>query len=212
MPAKSEPGPAGRPEEVSLPYSPACDSNKGPILSVLRQAFCSVSRVLEIASGTGQHGAYFAAELPHLTWQMSDLPSHQDHLLLRQRRSGCDNLLAPRVLNVESIPWDRFEVDAVFSANSCHILSWPQVEQMVAGVGRLLRAGEPFCLYGPFHDAGRATSLSNAQFDLQLRSRDPAMGLRDYQSLVALAWEHNLTLQQRHEMPANNLLLEFRHL
>jgi SAM-dependent methyltransferase len=167
----------------------------------LKRIFKDRRAVLEIGSGTGQHAAYFAPELPNLRWQASDV---------------AENLPGIRAWGVEPIeldvdrPFPEIEVDAVFSANTAHILSWPQVERMFGGVGRLLPPGGLFALYGPFHYGGRPTSESNARFDAMLRARDPASGVRDFEHIQALAGRCGLAVLEDNAMPANNRLLVFR--
>jgi len=183
------------------PFSEACERNRAPILEVLKRAFANSRRVLEIGSGTGQHAAYFAPELPHLIWQASDVAEHLPGI----RQWIPDP--APIELDVDR-EWPRIQADAVFSANTCHIMSWPQVERMFAGIGRL--RPEVFALYGPFNYNGRHTSDSNARFDAMLRHRDPASGLRDVEAIIALAERHGMKLAEDNAMPANNRLLVFR--
>ena len=185
------------------PFSEASERNRVPILEVLKRIFSRTRFVLEIGSGTGQHAAYFAAELPHLVWQASDV---------------ADNLPGIREWVSEPPPieldvdkeWPKLDVDAVFSANTCHIMSWPQVEHMFARAGRLLPAHGVFALYGPFNHGGRHTSESNARFDAMLRARDPASGLRDVDDIVRLAALNGLGLEEDNAMPANNRLLVFQ--
>ena len=184
------------------PYSEACERNRVPILDVLKRVFADRRLVLEIGSGTGQHAAYFSAALPHLVWQPSDVMANLPGI-----REWIDSP-PPIELDVDK-PFPPIEVDAVFSANTCHIMSWPQVERLFAGVGRLLPARGLFALYGPFNYGGRHTSESNARFDAMLRARDPASGLRDYGAIVALARRCALTPLEDNPMPANNRLLVF---
>jgi SAM-dependent methyltransferase len=165
--------------------------------------FADRRAVLEIGSGTGQHAAYFAPELPHLVWQASDVAENLPGI--RQWASHPP----PIELDVDR-DWPALSVDAVFSANTCHIMSWPQVERMFAGVGRLLPPRGVFALYGPFNYGGRHTSESNARFDAMLRSRDPASGLRDFEAVDALAESAGLVLMEDNPMPANNRLLVLR--
>ena len=183
------------------PYSDACERNRKPILEVLRRVFAKSRHVLEIGSGTGQHAAYFAPELPHLVWQASDVAEHLPGI-----RQWVTNP-PPIELDVER-EWPKLNADAVFSANTCHIMSWPQVERMFTGIGRL--APEVFALYGPFNYNGRHTSESNARFDAMLRRNDPASGLRDFERISELAEKAGLRLQEDNAMPANNRLLVFR--
>jgi SAM-dependent methyltransferase len=185
------------------PFSEASERNRGPILEVLKRVFSNTRFVLEIGSGTGQHAAYFAPELPHLVWQASDVADNLPGI--REWMSEPP----PIELDVDK-EWPRLDVDAVFSANTCHIMSWPQVERMFAGVGRLLPAYGVFALYGPFNYGGRHTSESNARFDAMLRARNPASGLRDVDDIVRLAALNGLGLEEDNAMPANNRLLVFQ--
>jgi hypothetical protein len=182
------------------PYSEASERNREPILAVLRRVLAESRKVLEIGSGTGQHAAYFAAALPHLVWQASDVAAHLPGI----REWGVD----PIELDVDGA-WPSIDPDAAFSANTAHIMSWPQVEKMFAGLGAI-RTLRTFCLYGPFHYEGRPTSESNARFDAMLRARDPLGGVRDFEAVVALAAQHGMALQEDNAMPANNRLLVFR--
>jgi hypothetical protein len=183
------------------PYSEASERNRVPILEVLKRIFAKIHSVLEIGSGTGQHAAYFSAELPHLVWQASDVAEHLPGI----REWIADP--APIELDVDK-PWPAVKADAVYSANTCHIMSWPQVQRMFAGIGRLAPA--VLTLYGPFNYNGRHTSESNARFDAMLRARDPASGLRDFEAINALAETAGLVLQEDNAMPANNRLLVWR--
>ena len=182
------------------PYSEACERNREPILAVLKRVFSNSRKVLEIGSGTGQHAAYFPAALPHLAWQASDVAGHLDGI----RKWGVE----PIELDVDQ-PWPDVDADAVFSANTAHIMSWPQVERMFAGMASM-PSFAVLCLYGPFSYGGRHTSESNARFDAMLRARDPASGLRDIDDITALAERVGLTLAEDNAMPANNRLLVFR--
>lgn len=183
------------------PFSEASERNRVPILAILKRVFKDRKKVLEIGSGTGQHAAYFAPELPHLVWQTSDVAAHLPGI------GEWASDPAPIELDVDK-PWPKVEADAVFSANTCHIMSWPQVERMFEGIGKM-RAVKTVCLYGPFNYQGRYTSASNARFDAMLRERDPASGLRDFENIVALAKAAGLDLAEDNPMPANNRLLVF---
>jgi len=183
------------------PFSEASERNREPILAVLKRVFAERRLVLEIGSGTGQHAAYFAPELPHLVWQTSDVAQN-----LPAIRQWAPNP-PPLELDADGT-WPDVTADAVFSANTCHIMSWPQVERMFEGIGRI-RTLQTFCLYGPFNYGGRHTSESNARFDAMLRGRDPQSGLRDFEKISALAAAAGLTLQEDNAMPANNRLLVF---
>lgn len=191
------------------PFSEACERNREPILAILNRVFLDRKRVLEIGSGTGQHAAYFAPALPHLVWQASDVAENLPGIRQWVEEVGASNLREPIALDVEQ-EFPSVEVDAVFSANTCHIMSWPQVERMVAGIGRLLPPGGVFALYGPFNYHGKHTSESNARFDAMLRGRDPASGLRDFDDIAVLAQRAGLALAEDNAMPANNRLLVFQ--
>ena len=184
------------------PFSDASERNRGPILEVLKRVFSNTRFVLEIGSGTGQHAAYFAPELAHLVWQASDVADNLPGI------SEWVSAPPPIELDVET-EWPKLDVDAVFSANTCHIMSWPQVERMFAGTGKIPTL-KVFCLYGPFNYDGRYTSESNARFDAMLRARDPKSGLRNVEDLVALGKRAGLGLEEDYPMPANNRLLVFK--
>ncbi len=196
-------------------FSSACERNCAPILSVLREAFAERRRVLEIGSGTGQHAVYFGTKLPHLVWQTSDLPENHPSIIAWQREAELPNVLPPLSLNVTGNHWpvaakNRI-FDAVFSANTCHIMAWAEVQAMFAGIGRLLSTDGVLCIYGPFNYAGRFSSPSNARFDASLKQQAAHMGIRDFEAINQLATDQGLSLRQDHAMPANNRLLEWRH-
>ncbi|MBB3104751.1 DUF938 domain-containing protein [Azomonas macrocytogenes] len=192
------------------PFSQACENNKASILAVLQKEFANVRQVLEIGSGTGQHAVHFAAGMPWLVWQPSDRAENLPGIRAWRAEAGLANLREPLELDVEQLHWLVLAVDAVFSANTSHIMSWPQVECLFTGLGRLLPKAGVFCLYGPFNYGGRHTSASNAEFDAMLRRRDPASGLRDAQAIQHLARTVGLETLADHAMPANNRLLCWR--
>ena len=190
-------------------FSDACERNRAPILAILKRVFADRRKVLEIGSGTGQHAAYFAPDLPHLSWQPSDVAENLPSVRLWREEAQTPRLLEPIELDVDQ-PFPPVPADAVFSANTCHIVSWPQVEKMFAGVASLLPPGGVFALYGPFNYGGKHTSPSNAEFDQWLRGRDPASGLRDLEDMRELGARHGIALEEDNAMPANNRLLVFR--
>ncbi|MGE5321049.1 MAG: DUF938 domain-containing protein [Hyphomicrobiaceae bacterium] len=192
------------------PFSDSCVQNREPILAVLRKVFADRSQVLEIGSGTGQHAVYFAAELPHLRWQTADVPEHHAGIQLWLAEAKLTNVLPPLALDVNDTAWRSHRYDAVFSANTLHIMSWPEVEEFFAGVGEVLQAGGILAVYGPFNYGGRYTSESNARFDAWLKARDPASGVRDFEAVDALARARRLILQDDIAMPANNRMLVWR--
>jgi SAM-dependent methyltransferase len=190
-------------------FSEACERNREPILGVLRRIFADRRRVLEIGSGTGQHAAYFAPALPQLEWQPSDVAANLPSVRAWVAEAAAPNLLPPIELDVEEA-FPALKIDAAFSANTSHIMSWPQVERMFAGMSALLPAAGAFALYGPFNYGGKPTSESNARFDAMLRERDPASGLRDFELVIDLAMRNRMSLEEDNVMPANNRLLVFR--
>jgi SAM-dependent methyltransferase len=193
------------------PFSEACERNREPILSILVRAFADRSRVLEIGSGTGQHAAYFAPRLAHLVWQPSDRAENLPGIRHWVSDANATNLAAPIELDVDTV-WPEVDADAVFTANTCHIMSWRQVGKLFAGAAGLLPPGGVLAVYGPFTYRGRATAQSNARFDAMLRARDPLSGLRELEAVRALAEAHRLALMEDNAMPANNRLLVFHRL
>jgi cyclopropane fatty-acyl-phospholipid synthase-like methyltransferase len=192
-----------------LPFSEACERNKAPILEVLRVAFADRTQVLEIGSGTGQHAVHFAAHLTHLIWHPTEQLAYLSDLASRVKLEGTRNLRQPTVLDVKQTLWPLRSVDALFSANTLHIMGWAEVEAMFRGVDAVLSPRGVVCIYGPFRNKGRYTSDSNRDFDLMLKERDPLSGLRDLSDLNVLAERHALRLRVDHDLPANNRLLEF---
>jgi cyclopropane fatty-acyl-phospholipid synthase-like methyltransferase len=192
-------------------FSSACERNSGPICALLQQILKNSTHVLEIGSGTGQHAVYFGAAMPHLTWHSSDLPQNHSSILAWQQEARLPNVVAPLTLSVSEPNWPVGPFDAVFSANTCHIMAWNEVEAMFAGIGRLLPPGGLLCIYGPFNlEEGQFSSLSNAQFDAILRAQAAHMGIRDFAAVNALAAAQGLELQANYQMPANNQLLVWR--
>ena len=193
-----------------LPVSAACERNKNPILEVLRIRFADRTQVLEIGSGTGQHAVHFARALPHLTWHATEQSMYLEDLKERVRLEGSANLAAPAVFDVRQQPWPVRSVDALFTANTLHIMSWFEVVALFRGAGAVLSPGGVCCVYGPFRYGGRYTSDSNREFDRMLEERDPQSGLRDLQEAIKpLAEQHGLRLDADHDLPANNRLLVF---
>lgn len=195
-----------------MPFSQACENNRQPILNVLQRLLTEPGVVVEIGTGTGQHAVHFAAALPHLEWQPTDRPEAMNACQARIRAADLPNLRPALPLDVTRKPWPLNEADAVFSANTAHIMSWPEVEAMFEGVASLLAGGGTFCLYGPFHFQGRPASHSNREFDAHLRARNPAMGIRDLADLTPMAARLGLELEEDIAMPANNRILVWRRL
>jgi len=195
----------------ALPFSPAAERNKTPILGVLSQVLPSSARVLEIASGTGQHAAHFATSQPGWQWQPTD--GDEAALLgIAARCSGLANVLQPLQLDVLAPAWpaalDRFE--AIYCANMLHISPWPTCEALMQGAARhLVEGGGVLVVYGPFIVDGEPTATSNLAFDASLRARDSSWGLRRLADVESEAHRAGLALQRRFDMPANNLALVF---
>jgi len=171
-----------------------------------------VQHVLEIGSGTGQHAVFFARALPHLIWQTSDMDGCHPGIQAWIADEGPDNVRAPLSLNVETDLWPNTRFDAIFSANTVHIMGWPEVIKMFAGIGQVLSGGGRFCLYGPFNVNGKFTSESNARFEQWLKTQNPKSGIRDQAALDALANEIGLARVTTHVMPANNNILVWEKL
>jgi cyclopropane fatty-acyl-phospholipid synthase-like methyltransferase len=195
---------------IDKPFAPACERNRDPILEVLRTRFADRKRVLEIGSGTGQHAVHFAAALPHLTWQCSDRAENLPGIRAWLDEARLPNTPEPIELNVASGPWPAMRFDAVFSANTLHIMGWDEVQAMFAALSGVLAADAVVVVYGPFNVDGRFTSDSNAAFDASLRARGSQMGIRDVEAVDALARAIGLVGMADVAMPANNRCLVWR--
>ncbi len=195
---------------MSKPFSQACENNKQVILDVICNEFPAGSKVLEIGSLTAQHITHFAAAMPAVHWQPSDLPEN----LATVQAGLADNLLAniaePLALDVSKQPWPVTQVDGIFSANTLHIMPYAHVEQFFRGVQRTLRSGGVLCVYGPFKYHSEFTTPSNARFDEWLKQRNPLSGVRDYEQVDVWARQCGLQLRADHAMPANNQLLVWK--
>ena len=199
----------------ALPFSQACENNKQPILDILQQELQGSHHVLEVGSGTGQHSVYFAPNLPHLNWQTSDVLAHHATINAWHTAYPAPNLYAPLAfdLAVDSLPINlanNQSYDAVFTANTLHIISWTLVEKLFELVGNALPINGKLIVYGPFNENGHYTSAGNQQFDNSLRQRDPKSAIRHLEDIVALAKTHQLKLSDKYAMPANNQLLVFQ--
>ncbi|KAF3997880.1 DUF938 domain-containing protein [Glaciimonas immobilis] len=206
---------------MSKQFSLACERNRHPIAEVLASKLSqarmpsasTVQRVLEIGSGTGQHAVFFAQQFPAAIWQTSDLAANHPSILAWQQEAALSGVLPPLALDMAEPDWSQAlttTYDAVFTANTCHIMSWPQVRNMFLGVGRVLTTGGVFWTYGPFNVDGQFTSPSNAVFDASLKGYAAHMGIRDMAELILLAAESHLVLAADHAMPSNNRLLEWQ--
>ncbi|HMW47799.1 MAG TPA: DUF938 domain-containing protein [Cellvibrionaceae bacterium] len=191
---------------MTLPFSQSCENNKEPILTVLKEAFSSVRQVLEIGAGTGQHSAFFAPALPHLKWQCADLAVNLAGIKQWHEAYPSANLLPSIELDMANPLWPT-GFDAVFSANTAHIMPWPLTQKMLVEVATHLPPGGVFALYGPFNYKGDFTSESNERFDRFLKEQAPHMGIRDFEAVNDLACISGLKLHEDKPMPANNRCL-----
>jgi hypothetical protein len=195
-----------------LPASPSSARNREPILAQLRRWLPGSGLVLEIASGLGEHAAWFAAALPGVTWRPTD-PSDEALAVIaaRQEAANLPNLLPPLRLDASAPEtWPVEHADAVVCINMVHISPWAATQGLLAGAAARLPAGGPLCLYGPYVEADVETAPSNLAFDADLKRRDPRWGLRDLDAVKAEAARHGLAFEERVTMPVNNLCLLFR--
>lgn len=188
-------------------FSESCEQNKQPILEVLQEVFKDCKKVLEIGSGSGQHAVYFAKYLAHLNWHPSDRSENLSSIQAWAEEADLANLEAPIELDVLHQPWNIQTVDALFTANSLHIMTWEMVESFFQGAGDALESNGRLLLYGPFSYAGAHTSPSNANFDLYLKQQNPLSGVRDFDDIDELAKRHGLSFIKDYPMPANNRCL-----
>ena len=192
-------------------FAPATERNRDPILEVLRAELPAQGRVLEVASGTGEHILHFARALPKRDWQPSDPdPAARESIAAWLAQEGPANVRPPIALDAASGDWPVDAADAILCINMVHISPWQSTVGLMRGAGRLLPSGGLLYLYGPYHRAGHAIAPSNAAFDENLKSRDPRWGLRELEHVEACAGEHGLRLSRVVEMPANNLSVIFR--
>jgi SAM-dependent methyltransferase len=192
-------------------YFPHVARNREPILEVLRRVLPRDGLVLEIASGGGEHAAYFASNLPGLRWQPTDANSEMfESTAAHRAAAGVDNLLVPLHLDVTSEQWPVERADAMVCCNMIHIAPWAATEGLIAGAGRTLRRGGLLYLYGPYKIDGRHTAPSNQDFDARLRAQNPLWGVRDLADISSLAKRQGFALSETVPMPANNLSVIFR--
>lgn len=204
---------ASSPPDARLFY-PATERNRGPILAVLERVLPPAGTVLEIASGSGEHAAFLAPRFPGLVWQPSDPePACLASIAAWAETARTSNLRPPLALDVTAADWGEAEeipIAAILCINMIHISPWRAAEGLLAGAGRLLPAGAPLYLYGPFMRQGRHTAPSNAAFDQSLRAENPDWGVRNLETVAEAAAAAGLALDQVVEMPANNLSVVFR--
>lgn len=194
------------PGVVEKPHAPSTEKNREPILAVLREFFDDRRELLEIGSGTGQHAIHFAAALPHLNWQTSDCPENLPGIAAWLAEAALPNTPPPFVFDVLAI-WPERRYDAIFSANTLHIMPWEAVERLFARLPALLADDARLAIYGPFNFGGKFTSESNAAFDRWLKEKAPHRGIRDFERVNELAEQAGLTLIEDRAMPSNNRCL-----
>ena len=185
-------------------HSPSCERNKQPILAVLREIFAVPGLVLEIGSGSGQHAVHFARGLPHMEWQPTDIAENLPSISAWRVEAGLPNLHEPLVLDLFADNWPVQKAQALVCINTIHIVSWPGVERLFAGAGRVLAPGGIMYVYGPYRYADRPLEPSNEDFDRWLKARDPASGVRLFEDVNRLAGLNGLSLVGDRAMPANN--------
>ena len=192
--------------------APAAQRNREPIAQVLANWLPHKGLVVEIASGTGEHSAYFARRFPHLNWQPSDI--HPDALASIEawrNSAGCTNLMPPLMIDAAAADWTIEKADALLSINLVHISPWKSAVGLLDGAERLLPSGAPLILYGPWIRADTPTASSNLAFNADLKRRNPEWGLRALEDFAAAAEERSFVFEERRAMPANNLMLLMRH-
>ena len=192
---------------MNRPYSEACEQNRYVILDVIKPLLTSAQTLLEIGSGTGQHAVYFSKEMPHLTWQSSDQIQYHSGIQQWIDAANLDNVLAPLALNVSTDIWMSQQYDAVFSANTLHIMSKTNVHDFFEHINSVIVMNGLLLIYGPFNYQGHYTSASNERFDQWLKSRDVLSGIKDFEHINTLASTAGFELYNDYEMPANNRIL-----
>ena len=190
-------------------HAPATLRNREPIAAVLAEALPACGLVLEVASGSGEHAAFFAERFPDLTWQPSD-PDAAALASIAEWCAGLANVLPPLALDAADAAWPVAAADAILCINMVHISPWEATLGLMAGAARLLAPGAPLILYGPYRQRDVPTAESNEVFDVSLKSRNPAWGLRHVEDVSAVAAARGLLLERIVAMPANNLSLVFR--
>lgn len=185
-------------------FSPSSDRNKDPILEQLTIYFKHSKTVLEIGSGTGQHAVYFAQQLPHLNWLTSDMPANHCSINTWIAESGLNNIVEPVAFTLGLDRWPEVNADAIFTANTTHIMQPEEAQIMMAMVAANLPKGGVFCQYGPMLVDGDYTSDSNREFDVSLKQQGFG-GIQDVNQLTS--WAQGIVLLATIPMPANNFLL-----
>ena len=196
--------------EPVLPFSQACENNKGYILNELARVFADRKTVLEMGAGSGQHATWFARHMPWLQWVPTDIPANLPVLRPRCEAYAGDNLLPCEALDVCQNPWSVAVPDALFTANSLHIMPFSSVQKLFESLGTLAGPDTVLAIYGPFNYNGDYSSDSNARFDVWLSQQHPLSAIRDFERIDELANSAGFELEEDNEMPANNRLLVWR--
>ncbi len=197
-------------DAAEKPFSISCERNREPILGVLRDAFADRQGVLEIGSGSGQHAVFFAAAMPHLQWQASERSEYLAGVQSWLDEAALANTPPPIPFDVGQVDWPQIKFDALFTANTLHIMAWPEVERLFARLPEIMSEDCIFAVYGPFNIDGQYTSESNATFDRWLQERGAHMAIRDLADVDALATAAGLERIALHQMPANNFCVIWR--
>jgi hypothetical protein len=195
---------------IQKPFSQSCENNKDPILQVISTVFCHPTTVWEIGSGTGQHACYFAINLPHIKWQPTDRTENIHGIEMWIKETNTPNLNHPLILDVTDDRWPSSNIEALFTANTLHIMSWDEVKTCFARLAEHLRTKALVCIYGPFNYNGTYTSESNARFDQWLKNQNPLSAIRNFEDILFLATINGFSLKNDFAMPTNNHLLVFQ--
>lgn len=196
---------------MTLPFSQHCENNKQAILDIIKPLLTHHNKVLEIGSGTGQHAVFFSKAMPHLIWQSSDLQINLTGIKAQINHSPSPNLLLPIAIDVNQT-WpinEQDKFDAVFTANTLHIMHENAIESLFYGIKKILPKNSSLLIYGPFNYGSEFTSESNKVFDQHLKEKDPKSGIRDFETILSLAMHQGFYLKMDYEMPMNNRLLHF---
>lgn len=194
---------------MEKPFAPACERNQDPILNILQSLLVNKKAVFEVGSGTGQHAVYFAKNMPHIVWQTSDLVEKHNGINLWIDASKLKNVKAPISFDVNKDELESNHYDAVFTANTFHIMSWEECCKCISKLSEALKTNGSFILYGPFNFNGQFTAGSNENFDQHLKSQDPKMGIRDFSDIERICNKYNMLFVEKFEMPSNNFILVF---